>query len=102
MTILTKQIYRDYDANQLPALTITYDWNDATNPPQVTALHVTNDDVRPRNIQVTSTFKGKVYSFVVQPGVQIDQSITSGAQNRLRVEVLVPSGKLDGLEWQIS
>ena len=102
MTIRTNPIYHDYDNNGNPLLSITYDWDDAASPPQVTALHITNNDTRARNIQVTSTFNGKVKSFVVQPGVQIDQSVPGNAANRLQVEILLPSGKSDGLDWNIS
>ena len=102
MTLRTNQLYRDYDSNGVPLLTITYDWDDALTPAQVTAVHVTNDDSRARTIKVTSTFNSKVYSFTIQPGAQIDQAVPSNVQNRLQVEVRVPSGKIDGLDWNIS
>jgi hypothetical protein len=102
MTVRTNQLYRDYDSNGVPLLTITYDWDDALTPPQVATVHVTNSDSRPRNIQVTSTFNGKVYSFIVQPGAQINQAVPNNVQNRLQVEVLLPSGKINGLDWLIS
>lgn len=102
MAVRTNQLYRDYDANGVPLLTITYDWDDALTPAQVTAVHVTNDDTRARTIKVTSTFNSKVYSFTIQPGAQIDQAVPSNVQNRLQVEVRVPSGKIDGLDWNIS
>lgn len=102
MTLRTNQIYRDYDDNGNPLLSITYDWDDALTPAQVTAVHVTNDDTRPRTIKVTSTFNAKVYSFVIQPGAQIDQAVPNNVQNRLQVSIHVPSGKLDGLDWNIS
>jgi len=101
MTLRTNQLYKDFDNNGVPLLTITYDWDDALTPAQVTAVHVTNADTRPRNIQVTSTFNAKVYSFTIQPGAQIDQAVPNSVQNRLRVQVLA-SGKLDGLDWNIS
>lgn len=101
MTLRTNQLYRDYNVEGVALLTITYDWEDGLNPPQVTTVHVTNDDTRARNIKVTSTFNGKVYNFVIQSGAQIDQAVPNNVQNRLRVEVLA-SGKLDGLDWNIS
>lgn len=101
MTVQTKAIYQDYDSDGNPLLGISFDWDDAAVPLQVTMVHVLNNDTRVRHVQVTSTFNGKVYAFDIQPGAQIDQAVPPNIQNRLQVAVL-PNGRIDGLDMLIT
>lgn len=97
MAIQTATAWQDTYNGQ--AASIIYHWDDATTPPRVVDIVITNPTERPIIWDMTSTSNGKSYNGTI-PANTLETTITlnnNSAQNRLDITIL-PNGKLDGIE----
>ena len=78
---------------------IIYHWDDATVPPRVVDIVISNPTERPILWDMTSTSNGKSYSGTI-PANTLETTLTlnnNSAQNRLNITIR-PDGKIDGIE----
>lgn len=97
MAIQTATVWRSTYNEQ--EASIIYHWDDATNPPRVVDIVITNPTERPILWDMTSTSNGKQYGGTI-PANTAETTITlnnNQAANRLNITVR-PDGKLDGIE----
>lgn len=78
---------------------IIYHWDDATVPPRVVDIVISNPTARPVLWDMTSTSNGRQYSGTIPantPATTVKLNNNSAA-NRLNITVR-PDGKIDGIE----
>ena len=78
---------------------IIYHWDDATVPPRVVDIVISNPTSRPVLWDMTSTSNGRQYSGTIPantPATTVTLNNNSAA-NRLNITVR-PDGKIDGIE----
>jgi len=94
MAIVNHGLYNSGDG-----LDINYDYDDVTL--QIQTIHIDNASGRSWQVQATDTASQKTYNATIPKNANIDQPIAQTLANRLKLTI-TPSGKLDGVEWQIS
>lgn len=80
-------------------LTVSYIYEDTTL--QIVRINAVNNNTRSYQLSATRLSNGKNYTFTLQPNTTINQTIPTGAANRLQLFVGT-NGKLDGVEWAVS
>ena len=96
MTIITKNILIENDANGQLALTIDFSYDDVTL--NIVGISADNTDVRSYTVAATSTVTGAHFETVIEAGTSIDQVIPNDAITGFPLTI-VGGGKLDGLSW---
>jgi hypothetical protein len=102
MAIQTFTVWRERDLVSGQEAVILYHWDDATSPPRVVDIVITNPTSKSIIWDLTSTSNGRTYSGII-PANTAETTITlnnAQAQNRLDITVR-PDGKLDGIEKHI-
>lgn len=84
--------------NSGDGLDINYDYDDITF--QILTIHVNNNSGRSWQVAAMDTATQKTYTATIPKNANVDQPIPQTLANRLKLTI-TPSGKLDGVEWQI-
>jgi hypothetical protein len=101
MAILTSTVWKANSNGQTAS--ILFHWDDATVPPRIVDIVITNPTDKSIVWEFVSTSNGKQYNGTI-PANTPETTITlnnSNAQNRLDITVR-PDGKLDGIEKSIN
>lgn len=95
MALITKELARVDNG----AFVLSFVYDDADLRIR-TIVAVNTSLTRAYDVTAVSTATGRTYTATVAAGATIEQSISTGAAQRLQLSV-TPSGKLDGVEWSI-
>jgi hypothetical protein len=78
---------------------LSFDFDDTDL--RIRTIRGVNTGTRSYTVVATSTSNGRQYTATVDAGAMVEQSVPTGAAQRLQLSV-TPSGKLDGVEWSIT
>lgn len=79
-------------------LRVSVEYDDQTL--QILNIIANNTGIIEHTVTATATSNGRSYSRVIPVQTEITQAIPQNLQNRLQVTIR-PSGRLDGVEWNI-
>lgn len=90
-------MYREIARVDNGALIVGFDYDDIDL--NILRVMVNNSSAGNYYIKATATATGREYRFTIPPGV-IEQDVPQQVATRLHLTV-TPSGKLDGVEWEV-